>query len=130
MSLPRYVDRGSYYSGYFPKGVKWLLIVNTAVFIIWSFASAGVQISVRDHLGMSPAGLKSGEIWQLATYLFLHGGVWHLVFNMLTLWMFGTPLEQSWGMRRFLKYYFICGIGAGLCDAILRSIIAYTGDSQ
>jgi|SRR5882724_2966475 len=128
MSLPRYADRGSYYSGYFPKGVKWLLIANTAVFIIWSFASAGVQSAIRDYLALSPSGvLKSGEIWQLFTYLFLHGGVWHLVFNMLTLWMFGTPLEQAWGTRRFLKYYYICGIGAGLCDIGLRALLGQWG---
>ena len=128
MSLPRYVDRGSNYSGYFPAGVKWLLIVNTAVFILWSLGSDGFQSGVRDYFALSPSGtLKSGEIWQLFTYLFLHGGVWHLVFNMLTLWMFGTPLEQSWGTRRFLKYYFICGIGAGLCDIVLRAALGTWG---
>src|SRR5713226_118660 len=130
MSLPRYVDRGSYYSGYFPPGIKWLLIVNTAVFIIWSFASGAVQSAVLHYLALSPSGVGSGEIWQLFTYLFLHGGVWHLVFNMLTLWMFGTPLEQSWGTRRFLKYYCICGIGAGVCDAVLSAIIAHAGNPQ
>jgi len=46
-------------------------------------------------------------IWQLATYLFLHGGITHLLFNMLALWMFGSPLESDWGTRAFLKYYFI-----------------------
>ena len=128
MSLPRYVDRRSYYSGYFPRGVKWLLIVNTAVFILWSFATDGVQAAVRDYLALSPAGvLKSLEIWQLVTYLFLHGGVWHLIFNMLTLWMFGTPLEQSWGTRRFIKYYLICGIGAGVCDIVLRAALGQWG---
>src|SRR5438477_1615198 len=126
MSLPRRVDRGSYYSGYFPPGIKWLLIVNTAVFIIWSFASRGVQLAVLDYLALSPAGtLKSLEIWQLVTYLFLHGGVWHLVFNMLTLWMFGTPLEQSWGTRRLIKYYLICGVGAGVCDILLSALLGH-----
>jgi membrane associated rhomboid family serine protease len=67
--------------------------------------------------------VKHFAVWQLATYLFLHGGVWHLVFNMLTLWMFGTPLERDWGTRRFLKYYFICGIGAGVCDVLLSAAI-------
>ena len=59
-------------------------------------------------------GVRNFTVWQLVTYLFLHGGIWHLLFNMLTLWMFGSPLERDWGTRRFLKYYFICGIGAGL----------------
>ena len=52
-------------------------------------------------------------IYQLVTYLFLHGGFWHLLFNMFTLWMFGATLERDWGTRRFLKYYFLCGIGRG-----------------
>ena len=53
-------------------------------------------------------------VWQLARTCFFMAAIWHLVFNMLTLWMFGSPLEGDWGTRRFLKYYFICGIGAGL----------------
>ena len=65
--------------------------------------------------------VHSFTVWQLVTYLFLHGGIWHLLFNMLTLWMFGMQLERDWGTRRFLKYYFICGIGAGLCDVLLHA---------
>jgi membrane associated rhomboid family serine protease len=52
----------------------------------------------------------------------LHGGITHLLFNMLALWMFGTPLESDWGTRQFLKYYFICGIGAGVCDVALNAL--------
>jgi membrane associated rhomboid family serine protease len=54
-------------------------------------------------------------VWQLFTYMFLHGGITHLLFNMLTLWFFGSQLERDWGTRRFLKYYFYCGIAAGVC---------------
>jgi membrane associated rhomboid family serine protease len=61
--------------------------------------------------------------------MFLHAGVWHLVFNMLTLWMFGTPLERDWGTRRFLKYYFICGIGAGVCDVLLNALTGHWNTS-
>ena len=57
-------------------------------------------------------------VWQLFTYMFLHGGIMHLLFNMLTLWFFGTPLERDWGTRQFLKYYFLCGIAAGVCVLI------------
>jgi membrane associated rhomboid family serine protease len=59
----------------------------------------------------------------LATYLFLHGGLWHLLFNMLTLWMFGATLERDWGTRKFLKYYFLCGIGAGICDVTVNALM-------
>ena len=57
-----------------------------------------------------------GEIWQLVTYLFLHSlaSQWHIVLNMLMLWMFGSAVEECWGTDRFLKYYFICGVGAGV----------------
>ena len=59
--------------------------------------------------------VRSLFVWQLFTYMFLHGGITHLLFNMLTLWFFGTQLERDWGTRRFLKYYFLCGIAAGVC---------------
>ena len=58
-------------------------------------------------------------LWQFVTYMFLHGGVFHIFFNMLTLFMFGNDLERYWGTRRFLNYYFITGIGAGLCSWIV-----------
>ena len=124
MALPRSVDRGSYYRGYFPAGVKWLLILNTAIFVFWSVTSADMQVFVRNAFALHCQDVfKSGYVWQLFSYLFLHGGIWHLVFNMLTLWMFGTPLEQDWGTRLFIKYYFICGIGAGLCDISLNAAL-------
>src|SRR5207244_9281421 len=57
---------------------------------------------------------------QLFTYMFLHdpGGFGHILFNMLALWMFGADLERHWGTRKFLKFYFLCGIGAGLCVVV------------
>jgi membrane associated rhomboid family serine protease len=123
MAQPRYPYRRSFFSGYFTTGVKWLLIVNTAVYILTGLLSPQYTSDIM-LLALAPvAVVKHFALWQLATYLFLHGGVWHLVFNMLTLWMFGTPLERDWGTRRFLKYYFICGIGAGVCDVLLNAAI-------
>jgi len=66
------------------------------------------------------------QLWQPVTYMFLHGGLWHIGFNMFALWMFGTMLERIWGMKRFLFFYFFCGIGAGL----LVSIIALISQGQ
>lgn len=66
-----------------------------------------------------PLALTNGFIWQFATYLFLHGNLWHLLFNLLALWMFGNPLEGIWGSKRFLRYFFITGIGAGIASSIL-----------
>ena len=125
MPPPRYTYRRSFFHGYFPTGVKWLLIVNTAVFILTGLLGSSLADDIS-LLALAPvAVVYHFAIWQLATYLFLHGGVWHLVFNMLTLWMFGSPLERDWGTRRFLKYYFICGIGAGLCDVLLNAVLGH-----
>ena len=109
---------GSYSSGFFPPGVKWLLISNTAVFIL-TFLFGMPYI-----LALAPvAVVYHFAIWQLVTYLFLHGGITHILFNMLALWMFGTPLEQQWGTRQFLKYYFYCGIAAGVCDVGINALL-------
>jgi membrane associated rhomboid family serine protease len=71
-------------------------------------------------LGLHPAlVVHSFWIWQLATYMFLHGGVFHIVFNMLALWMFGAELERTWGTRYFLKFYFVTGIGAAVLTVLL-----------
>src|ERR1035441_8340154 len=101
MAQPRYTYRRSFFTNNFTTGVKWLLIVNTSVFILTGLLSPQYTRDIM-LLALAPvAVVKHFALWQLATYLFLHGGVWHLVFNMLTLWMFGTPLERDWGTRRF-----------------------------
>ncbi len=61
-------------------------------------------------------------LWQLVTYLFLHGGVFHLFFNLLGLWMFGGELENFFGSKRFLRYFLFCGIGAGICTLIFTPL--------
>jgi membrane associated rhomboid family serine protease len=78
-----------------------------------------------DWLGLQPAAvIHSFAVWQLATYMFLHGGVFHIVFNMLALWMFGAELERTWGTRYFLKFYFVTGIGAGVLT-VLFSLLPF-----
>src|SRR5216684_447574 len=113
----RFRSTGYSWSAYFPPGVKWLLISNTAIFVLcFLFPSR----SVFQWFSLSPQMvLKQFAVWQLVTYMFLHGGIGHVLFNMLTLWMFGMDLERDWGAKRFLKYYFICGIGAGICDVLM-----------
>jgi membrane associated rhomboid family serine protease len=97
------------------KAVKYLLLINLGVFVLellWG--------SELIHLfGLTPALVKKGLIWQLVTYMFLHGGLFHLLFNMFALWMFGCEIERTWGTREFVKYYFVTGIGAGLLTFIL-----------
>ncbi|MDO8756610.1 MAG: rhomboid family intramembrane serine protease, partial [Elusimicrobiota bacterium] len=70
-------------------------------------------------------------IWQPFTYLFLHGNIWHLVFNLFALWMFGMPVESQWGERDFLKYYFLCGLGAAAAHLAMspHSMIPVIGAS-
>ena len=64
------------------------------------------------------------QVWRAATYLFLHGGVFHLLFNMFAVWMFGSELEERMGTRRFLVYYFVTGVGAGLSVTLLDLLFA------
>jgi len=122
----RYSSTHFFSSNYFPNGVKWLLISNCAIFVAL-FLLARDEALVRelfDWFALSPYHvLHNFRIWQLATYLFLHGGIWHLLINMFTLWMFGITLEKDWGTQRFLKYYFLCGIGAGICDVIVNTLL-------
>jgi rhomboid family protein len=92
------------------SALKALIWTNVAMFVItWPSAAAPL---IR-LLGLAPVDVfERLRIWQPVTYMFIHGGVFHILFNMLALWMFGTELERVWGTRFFLKYYFITGIGA------------------
>jgi len=110
--------------------VKWLLIINIAMFVLsYVMAALGFGRPFR-LLALTPVAVVFHlQVYQLATYLFLHGGFWHLIVNMFTLWMFGATLEQDWGTRRFLKYYFLCGVGAGICDVVVNAAIGNWGTS-
>ena len=106
-------------SGVLPLGVKWLLIANTAVFLLQFilFHSAGIGLT---FLKLIPIQTVSGFLWQPVTYMFLHDvhGATHILWNMVSLFFIGPMLEIHWGTLRFLKYYFLCGIGAGLCVVV------------
>lgn len=110
---------------YFPPGVKWLLISNISLFVLYFLM---VRADMGDWfrlLALAPrAVLSYFAVWQLVTYMFLHDplGFGHILFNMLSLWMFGADLERDWGTRRFLTYYFLCGIGAGICDVVFNAL--------
>ena len=103
-------------SGGIPPGVRGLLLANIAIFLIQFFAGRGLLGDLFEMLVLRPSDVVTRLwIWQLASYLFLHGGIMHILWNMLALWMFGREFEQLWGTRRFLQFYFFCGIGAGFC---------------
>ncbi|MDQ6676646.1 MAG: rhomboid family intramembrane serine protease [Acidobacteriota bacterium] len=106
-----------------PAGVKWLLIVNIALFILYYFGARSNASQYFLLFALVPnAVIHHLAIWQLFTYMFLHdpGGFGHILFNMLTLWMFGTDLERQWGTKRFLSFYFVCGVGAGICVVLIN----------
>ena len=121
----RYRTSSSLFNWSFPTGVKWLVISNTAIFLFYFFAIRSIGDGFFIPLKLIPAMVIHGAVWQLFTYLFLHSpdGLGHIVFNMLTLWMFGAPIEDTWGTRRFLQYYFICGVGAGVCVVIANLLV-------
>jgi membrane associated rhomboid family serine protease len=117
---------GILYTPGFPPGVKWLLISNVAIFVLGFFAQLLQLDRPLALLALSPVQVvRYAMLWQLATYLFLHGGFGHIIWNMLALWMFGADLERTWGTRRFLKFYFFCGIGAGICVVLCNYVLPW-----
>ena len=117
---------GIFYAPGFPKGVKWLLISNAAIFILGFFAQLAQLDKPLGYLPLVPVEVvRKFYIWQLATYLFLHGGFGHIIWNMLALWMFGADLERVWGTRKFLRFYFYCGIGAGICVVLANYLLPW-----
>jgi membrane associated rhomboid family serine protease len=100
----------SFGPGPLTPAVKALLIANVAAFV-----ASWLVPELVFYLGLRPrAVVEHWYVWQPATYMFLHAGVFHLVFNMLILWMFGVELERLWGTPFFAKYYAVTGAGAGL----------------
>lgn len=118
----RSIARTFYVPG-FPKGVKWLLISNAAIFLITFFAGLNGPVLFLELIPI--AVVKDLFLWQLATYMFIHANAWHILLNMLALWMFGADLEQTWGTRRFMQFYFFCGIGAGICVVLLNYLLPW-----
>ena len=97
--------------------IKGLIIANAVVFVLMSLTG---ERQFASFFGLVPYKvLHQGYLWQPITYLFLHGGFFHLLFNVFALWMFGMPVVSEWGDREFLKFFFVCGIGAGLINVIL-----------
>ncbi len=117
---PNYRQNEGFASGFFPRtpiAIKYLLIINIAFFIVQIFSSKILppHASLERYLGLVPSDfLDKLLIWQPLTYMFLHGGLGHIFINMFVLWMFGSEMERFWGTAKFIKYYFITGIGAAL----------------
>ena len=112
-----------------PTAVKHLLIINTICYLAYYVLAKQQIIDLNYWLGIWTPSSGMFRIWQPLTYMFMHGSFDHLFFNMFTLWMFGAVLERYWGTRRFLFYYLICGIGAGLLNLLVPGVHLSVGAS-
>ena len=102
-----------------PVITKNLLIINVLVFVA-TYALRGLNIDLDTLLGLHFILAPDFRVWQFVTYMFMHGGVTHLLMNMFMLWMFGMVVENVWGPKKFLFYYMVCGLGAGVCQELAQ----------
>ncbi len=117
-----YASSFSFGPGPLSTALKALIGANVVMFVAMAFLPKSWTLDV---LGLVPFFVVHQlKVWQLVTYMFLHGGIFHIVFNMLALWMFGTELERIWGSRYFLKFYFVTGVGAGALT-VLFSLLPF-----
>ena len=112
------------FGGPLTPAVKKIMIINGGIFLfqqIFGLFSPGVfeYIFGINHVGF----FHEFKLWQIFTYMFLHGGWLHIIFNLIALWMFAGDLEELWGSKLFVKYYLYSGVGAGLFIAIMNFII-------
>jgi membrane associated rhomboid family serine protease len=105
-----------------PRTVKYLIFANLIVYFV-CLISMLMGHNLSNILGLVPYLLVTKYyVWQFVTYMFVHSGPMHIFFNLLMLWMFGTDLCKLWGESFFLKYYIICGLGAGLTVLLLSPL--------
>jgi membrane associated rhomboid family serine protease len=122
--MPRYAPSSSVSYAFGPGpitfAVKWIIIANVVMFIATTFDDRLI-----DLLGLIPQQvLERGWVWQVATYMFMHGGAIHILFNMLGIWMFGVELERRWGTSFFVRYYAVAGLGGAL-TMLLISLLPF-----
>lgn len=102
-----------------------LIIINALVYLVQVMFDGPETMNILDQkitskIALYPYQTSYFEPYQLVTHMFAHGGFFHLFFNMFVLWMFGSTLERSWGPKRFLIFYFTCGLAAGVAHLILE----------
>lgn len=115
-----YQERVTYFGRGVSSAIKILIVANVAVFFLENML--GIEPLLNRYLGLVPSSvINDYYVWQFFTYMFLHGGLWHLVINMVVLWMFGSEIERYWGRKEFLGYFFITGVGS----AILTTVFSY-----
>ncbi len=128
-------NRPSMFGGFsfFPPVLKTLLISNVLVWLLldvilaqFTLAGEPIFLILSQYLALWPIGTHFWP-WQLVTYMFMHGSFWHLFFNMLALWMFGAELEHTWGSKKFLLFYMLCGLGGGLANLLVAPLLGQVG---
>ena len=98
---------------------KNLLVINILAFLAsWVLQRSGVDLNAL--LGLHFFKASDFHFYQFFTYMFLHGGFTHILFNMFALWMFGSVIERVWGPKKFLFYYIVCGVGAGIVQEMAQ----------
>ncbi len=120
----------AYRPALFTSAIKILVSINIGIFLLQTLSR--VENLFFPLFGLVPKLVWSeAMVWQPFTYLFFHGGVWHVLINMFVLWMFGSELERLWGKKEFLKFYFFTGIGSGIATMVfnLYSTIPVVGAS-
>ena len=106
----------------FPPGVKNLLIINVLMFLAAYVVKRSMGVDLDDYLALHAVQSSLFQPWQYITYMFMHGGIDHILFNMFALWMFGYVLENFWGTTRFVIFYMVCGLGAGIVHTLVTGI--------
>ena len=102
-----------------PAMTKNLLVINILAFIAtWVLQRSGIDLTAMCGLHFFMA--SDFHFYQFFSYMFLHGGFTHLLFNMFALWMFGSVIERVWGPKKFLFYYIVCGVGAGMVQELVQ----------
>jgi membrane associated rhomboid family serine protease len=118
--MARYREYARYLFPHLTPAVRALLVITSGIFVLTYFPARLAGWALPYYLfGLQPYAVTHNfYIWQLATYLFLHAGFFHIIFNMFVLWQFGPDLESLWGSQQFVFFYFFTGVGAGLIDVL------------
>ncbi|UZJ41420.1 rhomboid family intramembrane serine protease [Prosthecochloris sp. SCSIO W1101] len=101
-----------------PPAIKTIILINVAVFFLQYSPIGNILMYFGPLWPVASSGEYTFQIWQLISYMFMHGGLAHILFNMFALWLFGTEIANYWGTKEFTAYYFICGIGAALINLL------------
>jgi len=132
--MTRVLSRDPRNPGALPPSLAWIMGLCAAAFVLQVAGGLSPLLDLRlvDRFALVPALVlrwPAPQLWRPVTYLFLHGGVSHLLFNLFALWMFGVPVVAEWGDRAFLRYFFLCGLGAAAAQLALlgRSTSATIG---